>query len=250
VDLSAKKRPNIFLVILDTVRKDYAADIESRLKQDGFKVYEKVVTPAPWTIPTHTSILSGQYPSEHGSHVKGSRKAHQIKIDGSTVILSSDLKGMGYRTYLFSANPYVTEEMGYRDFDREYQCLYEPEIPFLSKEEKDELFSLRKSESSTSAMMKKLTSQRKFKLLTKGILNRILKTPPPKFIFKKYQKYVLGWPLDKGAKRMNRKVKEWLDPEGVDAPCFMMINYMEAHEPYFEKPILKARLNFNVTHYQ
>ncbi|MGA1792804.1 MAG: sulfatase-like hydrolase/transferase [Thermoplasmatota archaeon] len=250
MELDHKKRPHIFLVILDTVRKDYAENIESRLKTDGFKVYEKVVTPAPWTIPTHTSILSGQYPSEHGAHVKGGKKAHQIKINSSTVLLSTDLKGMGYRTCLLSANPYVTKEMGYRDFDREYQCLFEPEVPFLTKEEKDELFTLRKSESSTSAMMKRLASQRRFKLLTKGIFNRFLKTPPSMFLYKKYQKYIMGWPLDKGAKRMNRKIGEWLGSKGSDTPCFMMVNYMEAHEPYFDKPILKAKLNFSDTEYR
>ncbi|MGA1872848.1 MAG: sulfatase-like hydrolase/transferase [Thermoplasmatota archaeon] len=242
--------PHIFLIILDTVRKDYAENIESRLKQEGFKVYEKVVTPASWTIPTHTSILSGQYPSEHGSHVKGGKKAHQIKIKGSTVLLSTDLKELGYRTHLLSANPYVTREMGYRDFDMEFQCLYEPEVPFLSKGEKDELYSLRQSDGTTSAMMRRLLSEGKLKLLTKGVINRFLKTPFPMFIYRKYQKRILGWPLDKGSKRINGKVKEWLGSGGFRKPCFMMINYMEAHEPYFERPVLKARLNFNIDHYR
>lgn len=62
------KKLNIIIVVVDTLRKDYAKTLEDNLKRVGFVSYENVIAPAPWTIPTHASIFTGLYPFYHRTH--------------------------------------------------------------------------------------------------------------------------------------------------------------------------------------
>ena len=75
---SAPEGPNLILISLDTVRADhttpygYTRDTTphlNRLAQEGI-VYEQVMSPSPWTLPAHVSMLTGQYPLRHGVHHK------------------------------------------------------------------------------------------------------------------------------------------------------------------------------------
>ncbi|MGC8671228.1 MAG: sulfatase-like hydrolase/transferase, partial [Thermoprotei archaeon] len=67
--------PDVFLIVLDTLRKDFlpmyggsafTPNLEA-LARDSV-VFPNAVAPAPWTIPSHISMMSGLYPREHGIH--------------------------------------------------------------------------------------------------------------------------------------------------------------------------------------
>jgi len=72
-------RPNILLISLDTVRADhlgcygYARDTSpqiDRLASEGV-LFEHAVASAPWTIPSHASLLTGLYARRHRIHLAG-----------------------------------------------------------------------------------------------------------------------------------------------------------------------------------
>lgn len=79
-------------------------------------VFTKAYTPAPWTLPSHTSLFTGLYPSEHQlvSGYKGISSSLSEKIP----TLAEIMKNNGYKTIGLSSNPWVGKRSGLnRGFD-------------------------------------------------------------------------------------------------------------------------------------
>ncbi len=103
------RRPNILLVILDTLRRDrlshYGADRPTSPRFDEFAsdsvTFTRAVAPAQWTVPSHTSMFTGLYPSEHGVTQSNS------VLSGMQPTLAELLRGGGYHTVAFCNNPLV-----------------------------------------------------------------------------------------------------------------------------------------------
>ena len=51
--------PNVIVVVIDALRKDYAKLLEEKLRRLGFISYDNVIAPSPWTTPSHASLLTG-----------------------------------------------------------------------------------------------------------------------------------------------------------------------------------------------
>jgi arylsulfatase A-like enzyme len=75
------RKPNIVIIVLDTLREDHAQGLD-RLLDYGFVKYQNAIAPAPWTLPSHASMFTGLYPSEHGIHEK--RRSPYTKKGRST----------------------------------------------------------------------------------------------------------------------------------------------------------------------
>src|SRR5262249_8129124 len=67
-------QPNVLFVVLDTLRADhlsaYGYSRETspnidRLTREGV-LFENAIAPAPWSLPSHVSLLTGKYQFEHG----------------------------------------------------------------------------------------------------------------------------------------------------------------------------------------
>jgi arylsulfatase A-like enzyme len=113
---------SVLLVTVDTLRADAlgvygsarptspALDVWA---QDAL-VYEQAFSPAPWTLPAVTSILTGVYPTTHQAVVEG-----VTAIPREVTLLSETLRHSGRTTYGFVANP--VEVGADRDFDRGFQ---------------------------------------------------------------------------------------------------------------------------------
>ncbi len=108
------QRPNIVLIVWDTVRPDhlscygYRRDTTpflQRISQEGV-VFDHVISTSPWTLPSHASIFSGLYPSQHGA-----THAH-LKLSDDVDSLPEILSEAGYQTVGFSANPWVGRSTG------------------------------------------------------------------------------------------------------------------------------------------
>ena len=71
----SRKRPDILLLVLDTLRADrlscYGHPTETSPTLDAFAEtgtrFERAISPAQWTIPAHGSLFSGEYPTTHGT---------------------------------------------------------------------------------------------------------------------------------------------------------------------------------------
>lgn len=109
-----EKRPNIVLIVMDTVRRDHLScygyhrdttPFLRRLATEGV-VFDNVVSTSPWTLPSHASVFSGLYPSQHGAtHAS-------LNLSMDLDLLSEILADAGYQTVGFSANPWVGQSTG------------------------------------------------------------------------------------------------------------------------------------------
>jgi arylsulfatase A-like enzyme len=97
--------PNVLLVVLDTVRADhlslhgYGRDTSpslSRLARRGI-MFEQARSTAPWTLPSHASMMTGRWPHELSTGVNR-------PLDGTHVTLAEYLAASGYATAGFVAN--------------------------------------------------------------------------------------------------------------------------------------------------
>ena len=117
-------RPNVLLVVLDTVRADhlstYGYERETspnltRLAAGGVR-FDHVVSTAPWTVPSHASLMTGQAPAVHGAH----HESWVLSTDAVT--LAERFQKEGWRTAGFSANPFVGRptrlDQGFDHFQR------------------------------------------------------------------------------------------------------------------------------------
>jgi len=120
--LSEARPPNLLLVVLDTVRADRVTPYDydrdttpclTRLASEGM-LFEQAISAAPWTLPSHSSIFTGQFPSVHRT-----TRDHQF-LNRSIPTLAERLRERGYDTVGFSANPFVSPfnglQRGFRDF--------------------------------------------------------------------------------------------------------------------------------------
>ncbi|MFN0152118.1 MAG: sulfatase [bacterium] len=121
----ARKPPNILLIVMDTVRADalasYGLPLDAtptidRVARSGV-TYANASATAPWTLPSHASLFTGLYPSEHGAHYG------HLHLDDDVTTMAELLSGLGYATIGFSKKTWLSREMGtlqgfdaYRDF--------------------------------------------------------------------------------------------------------------------------------------
>lgn len=113
--------PNVILISLDTLRADRLGAYHYSRTTSPFldswaassAVFDHAISAAPWTLPSHVSMLTGLYPSSHGVN-----KAKERGIGTVTEYLPETLKKAGYQTFAFTAGGYVSERYGFgRGFD-------------------------------------------------------------------------------------------------------------------------------------
>ncbi len=115
-------RPNIVLVVLDTQRLDrlgcYGYERPTTPRLDRFAgdamVYDNYISTAVWTLPSHASMFTGFFPSEHGS------SWDHIWLDGRFTTMAEILGEMDYQTFGLSNNivvsPHTNLTQGFERF--------------------------------------------------------------------------------------------------------------------------------------
>jgi len=110
-------KPDVILITIDTLRWDrvgcYGYTEAStphldRLAAEGIR-FERAVTPVPLTLPSHTSILTGLLPLQHGVHNNGS-----YQVPGSAYTLAEHFQAAGYRTGAFVSAFVLNAQFGLR----------------------------------------------------------------------------------------------------------------------------------------
>ena len=107
--------PNVVIVVLDTLRADhlgcYGYGRPTTPRLDAFAAgatrYTHALASAPWTLPSHASMLTGQDPWRHGAHTyeipaPADDNARGLSEDAFT--LTEYLAGHGYTTGAYLAN--------------------------------------------------------------------------------------------------------------------------------------------------
>jgi len=123
-------RPNIILIVMDTVRADHLScyghhrrttpNIDD-LARHGV-LYENAFTAAPWTPPSHASIFTGKYPSHHRTIGK------DVRLKKENTSLAEILSRNGYSTLGVTCCQLLGLESG---FERGFEKFIELKPPSL-----------------------------------------------------------------------------------------------------------------------
>lgn len=112
---------NLLLISLDTLRADHlgsygyarpTSPFLDSLAAEGV-VFERAHTTSPWTLPSHTSLFTGLYPSQHGVKNEG------FSLPGDVPTLSQALAGRGFATAAVVSAHFLAPRYGLdRGFER------------------------------------------------------------------------------------------------------------------------------------
>ncbi len=228
------KRPNVVLIVLDTLRKDYGERyLMHILRRRGFVYYPNSIAPSPWTTPTHASIFTGLYPSLHKAHETSFKKSYEVFLRSKDTVWN-DLLSEGYSTYLLSANIFISPYFGFSGFDKFYLSNKHPPT-ILSINETKALQA--HSKPSSIQIARSLIESGEYKLLIKSALQKVLLNNR---LVVGFYSILSKWPLDLGISEFISSISK-LDTSN---PIFLVMNLMEMHEPY---PTLRdsAEINYH-----
>ena len=211
---------NIAILIVDTLRADYAQPLYREAEKQGWTT-TKAIAPATWTLPSHISLLTGLYPSQHGVNetVPDAElsKWARVALKATNYGILGKLKQQGYHIYILTANPYLTPFFGFDLYDEHH---------FIRRRQATTktYYSLAKHNGNiletTLALLRHGEIETLTEAATKYITINIAKHFP--------QLHRPAPPLNKGGKQILKK----LDELNLEKPYILLINMMEAHPPY------------------
>ncbi len=117
------------LIVLDTLRADVLGAYGS---QDGLSptfdrlagegaLYTNMISPSGWTLPSHISMFTGEFPRVHGVGQHDRRR-----IDDSQLTFIEELRERGFDTAALSANPWPRVSGLTRRFDESHSINFLP----------------------------------------------------------------------------------------------------------------------------
>jgi arylsulfatase A-like enzyme len=194
---AAADRPNLLLLILDTVRASSlglhggADHVSPRLDRLASRaaVFDHALAPSPWTLPSHATMFTGHWPSELGAE-------WEAPLGDDAPTLAEALAARGYATAGFVANLLnASSRSGLaRGFAR-----YDDYDPSLGQT-----------------------------ALASSIVRALA--------YNDAVRRLLGWHelLDrKTAPEIGDAFLDWLNDAPEGRPWFAFLNYYDAHEPHF-----------------
>jgi Sulfatase len=129
---SPPNTPNIMIIVVDTLRADHLSSYGyqrptspniDKLAQQGV-LFEHAFSKAPWTAPSHASILTGRYPHEHRAFWIGNKIPY---LDDKYPVLPEALRERDYRTAAFSGNTdWFTRRTGFERGFMRFEDYFHP----------------------------------------------------------------------------------------------------------------------------
>lgn len=218
-------RPNIILIVLDTMRQSTLySQLEKTvsfrmLAQDGV-VYDQVIAPSPWTVPSHVSMFTGKYASEHGVHRHQDEPGIEIftRIKKLKKMLPEIVHERGYNTISLHANNFISAASGFgKGYDVSLNTGPFAEIERVRLKIKEEVGEIPGQTGKEKAIG----------LIKSGRLGVPVKLMRYNAALNKYLDK-LNFPSGKGAD----EIIEQFTGSTINDPFFAFMNFMEAHEPY------------------
>lgn len=197
---------DILFVVLDSARKDRVSAFGGeRMTTPAFDeiassatTYQNAFVPAPWTLPSHCSMFTGLFPSEHG--ITNGFTDRNLALSTDIPTITEQLAEDGYATAGFSNNPWVGQLSGLnRGFDRfvEWDLEITGETPKADLRQRDQLYDSLHDVLGRAAGQPHVLLKRRF--FTSNLVER---------------------------------AKRWIATPG-DEPRYTFLNLMEAHSPYY-----------------
>ncbi len=202
-------QPNVVLVVMDTTRADDGFDSAvaptlADIGTAGARATEAIAA-APWTLPSHASMLTGTYPSKHGAHA-----GHEL-LDDSLSLLPELFQEAGYDTVCVSNNTWLSIESG---FDRGFDSF-------------QQMWQLVQSSTALGELVD-VTEERRFK----AVARKIIDGNPVANVANVLYRHLVRDRSDKGGERTTEWINQWLEDREDDNPFFLFTNYLEPHLEY------------------
>ncbi|GAB3022817.1 sulfatase [Natronobiforma cellulositropha] len=209
VPASHERVENVVLVVLDTAR---ATSVDegtmptlTALGEAG-TTFERAFSTAPWTLPSHASLFTGVYPSEHGAH-----GGHTYLTDDYRTVAEA-FSDAGYETIGVSNNTWITDEFGFaRGFDhlrRGWQFV--------------------QSDVDMGTVVRAEHFSGKFE----AARDRLFEGNPLVNAANVLYSELLQPAGDDGADRTTTWITDWLESRDDERPFFLFANYIEPHVEY------------------
>lgn len=227
------KQPNIIIIVADTMRLDALSVYNNKINTpavDLFSrnsiIYNNAIAPAPWTIPSHASLFTGKYASEHKIHESEEIKIFDLNISmnyNKFPTIAEKLNKEGYNILGISANANIVPGSG---FDKGFNNFYYSKNVYYNIIKN----YLMRNNNIISAD-KIWTGQKKLEvlktLLKEDGLNGLKRLYNLGSLFKnKYD----GFYYDKGG----YDTVDHIENSSFKSPFFLFLNFMEMHEPYIK----------------
>ncbi len=122
-DRARGQGPDILLISVDALRFDAALPmgVYQKIASEGVE-FTSAQAPAPWTLPSIASLLTGVPPSIHGAGAQA--EGVRSGVAPSAPALARDLAALGYDTVgLIAPNPFAGASFG---MDRGFDYFYQP----------------------------------------------------------------------------------------------------------------------------
>jgi arylsulfatase A-like enzyme len=143
---TGERKPSVFLLVLDTVRADHlpaygyarmtTPELERlRRERPNAVVFPHAYANGTWTVPSHASLFTGRWPSEHGAHfaLDGSVRLG-FGLAPSLPTLAERLGEAGYATLAAYGNHWLRSVQGLsRGFERYLRAPDKDELPFVGE---------------------------------------------------------------------------------------------------------------------
>jgi len=196
--------PNIVLIVMDTVRADhlsaygYSRNTTPHLARFAktATLYARAYAPANMTLPSHASLFTGLYGSEHTAHIdEGWPLGRPLPAHALTA--AEILSARGYATACIAANGYLGEGFG---LDQGFQHL----------------------DVRPPRMAYGMASDFYLRSRVAAIASRVIELP-------RRTRH-----LARGGDEISDQAIAYLDrTAGKRRPFFLVLNYLDAHHPYF-----------------
>jgi len=200
---------NVVLVVLDTARaKSVDAQLMPTLTElaEAGTAFENTFATAPWTLPSHASVFTGTYPSEHGTH------GGHTYLDGDLRTLPEAFADAGFETIGVSNNTWITEEFGFaRGFDdlrKGWQYI--------------------QSDADMGAVVRGENVREKLTATRTRLFDGNPLVNAANVLYSEF----LQPSGDDGADRATDWVADWLSSRDGDQPFFLFCNFIEPHVEY------------------
>ena len=213
---TSSRPPNVLTIVLDCARaKSFArpdggpvahTPVLDGLARSGTR-FSKAVAPSNWTIPSHMSIFTGDYPNVHG--LRGFRRGLPERATASTILAQR-----GYETALFTEMVHLVAGYGLeRGFHHRFA-----RSPGVTDDER--------------TLANRIT--RRLDVLYSPDVRRVLERLPPLV----FALNAMNHPMEVAFKRqvcgpwIVRDFERWIEHRPRERPFFATFNLVDAHEPY------------------
>lgn len=248
----ARGRPNVIFLMLDTLSADhlrlYGGDVGmrnlERIARKGV-IYKNAIAPGTYTLTSHASIFTGKRVRKIRSLVKNPVRNHNESTDplflknryikDNEPTLAAQMSCLGYRTSLFSNNPFITNSTGLstgfsfvRNIFLENKLRYHKTTLRIIGND-----FLRENLTKLAYHISSVIPEKRLDRLYMELRNRLNS---------KVCRETGAYLLDQGADLTNNIVRDYLSETGGRGH-FMFINYMEAHEGYPTNMITEEKVS-------